>query len=106
MIDPEAEQLILPREVCRMFPGRSGKGIALCTALRWMLKGRKGHKLESLIAGGQRYTSREAVSRFLDKLNGGSHYRPNQQRVDRTREAQRVEHELAVEGFDISPNKP
>ena len=99
MIDPETETLILPREVCRMFPGRSGKGIALCTAWRWMLKGRKGHKLESLIAGGQRYTSREAVGRFLTKLNGGEDYRSNQQRADWTRAAQRVEHELAAEGF-------
>ena len=99
MIDVETETLILPREVCRMFPGRSGNGIALCTAWRWMLKGRKGHKLESLIAGGQRYTTREAVGRFLAKLNGGADYRSNQQRADRTRVAQRVEHELAAEGF-------
>jgi hypothetical protein len=99
MIDLETETLILPREVCRMFPGRSGKGIAICTVMRWMLKGRKGHKLESLIAGGQRYTSREAVGRFLTKLNRGADYRPNQQRADRAREAQRAEDELTAEGF-------
>jgi hypothetical protein len=99
MIDLETETLILPREVCGMFPGRTGKGIALCTAMRWMLKGRKGHKLESLIAGGQRYTSREVVGRFLAKLNGGADYRPQQQRDQRTQEAQRAEHELTAEGF-------
>ena len=56
-------------------------------------------ELESLIAGGQRYTSREAVGRFLAKLNGGEDYRSNQQRADRNRAAQRVEHKLAAEGF-------
>ncbi len=99
MIDLETETLILPREVCRMFPGRSGGGISVSTAWRWMLKGRKGHKLESLVAGGQRYTSREAVGRFLAKLNGRQDCRPNQQRVNRTQKAQRVEHALAAEGF-------
>ena len=99
MIHVETEKLLVPREVCRMFPGRSGKGIAICTVTRWMLKGRKGHKLESLVAGGQRYTSREAVGRFLAKLNRGADYRPQQQRDQRTRENQRVEAELAAEGF-------
>ena len=99
MIDLETETLILPREVCRMFPGRSGKGIAICTVMRWMLKGRKGHKLASLIAGGQRYTSREAVGRFLAALNGVRECNTRQQRDKRTHEEQRVEHELAAEGF-------
>jgi len=99
MIDVETETLMLPREVCRMFPGRSGKGIALCTVMRWMLKGRKGHKLESLLVGGQRYTTREAVGRFLSKLNRGAKHRTRRQRDNRDREMQRVEHELAAEGF-------
>lgn len=96
MINSETETLILPKDVCRMFPGRSGNGISLSTVWRWMLHGRKRQKLDSLVVGGTRYTSREAVQRFVAGLNRGQ---PAQQRVDRTRETRRVEHELAAEGF-------
>jgi hypothetical protein len=99
MINPETETLILPKDVCRMFPGRSGNGISLSTVWRWMLQGRKRQKLDSLIVGGTRYTSKEAVQRFVAGLNGGQRGQSAQQRDDRTREARRVEHELAAEGF-------
>ena len=99
MIDIENETLILPREVCRMFPGRSGKGIALCTAWRWMLKGRKGHKLESLIVGGQRYTSREAVCRFAVACNGERVNRHGQSPEHHGRNTERLERALQAEGF-------
>ena len=99
MINSETETLILPKDVCRMFPGRSGKGISLSTVWRWMIHGRRRQKLDSLIVGGTRYTSREAVQRFVAGLNGGQSGQPAQQRVDRSREARRVEHELAAEGF-------
>ena len=71
MINSETETLILPKDICRMFPGRSGNGISLSTVWRWMLHGRRRQKLDSLIVGGTRYTSREAVQRFVAGLNGG-----------------------------------
>ena len=69
LINPETEDLIPLKVVCEMFPGRSGKGIALSTAWRWILHGQRGHKLESIVAGGQRLTSRQAVARFLAATN-------------------------------------
>jgi hypothetical protein len=69
MINHATEHLIRPKDACRLFPGRSGKGISLATCWRWMLHGRRGVKLESLLAFGTRYTSHEAVARFLAALN-------------------------------------
>ena len=71
MIDPEVEELIIIKDVCKMFPGRAGKGISLSTIWRWMLHGCRGHKLEWLLIGGQRYTSRQAVLRHLAAINAG-----------------------------------
>ena len=99
MIDLENENLVLLKDVCRMFPGRSGRGVSLSTIWRWMLTGRKGHKLESLIVGGQRYTSKEAVHRFTAACNGKSVSRCRRSVSRRTHELQRIDHELQVEGF-------
>jgi len=99
MIDLETETLILPADVCRMFPGRKGKGISRSTVWRWMLRGRRGHKLESLIIGGQRYTTREAVCRFVAACNHGRNGQSVRTQRYEDRRAQLVERELQAEGF-------
>ena len=99
MIDLENENLVLLKDVCRMFPGRSGRGVSLSTIWRWMLTGRKGHKLESLIVGGQRYTSKEAVHRFIAACNGGSGSQRGRLSTNRSRELRRIERELQAEGL-------
>ena len=62
MIDVQTESLVLPKDAVRMVPGRSGYGVSRATFWRWMLEGRRGVKLESLLIGGVRYTSRQAVN--------------------------------------------
>jgi len=99
MIDLETEKPVSPKDVCRMLPGRTGNGVSLSTVFRWMLKGCQGQKLESLIVGGVRYTSREAVERFVARLNGRENGHSSRRRADQTREVQRVEHELDAQGF-------
>lgn len=47
------------------------------TAWRWCLRGCRGIKLESLLIGGVRYTSREACVRFLGTLNGTPNPQPS-----------------------------
>lgn len=98
LIDPETEDLIPVRAVCTMFPGRSGKGLSLSTVWRWILHGRRSHKLASIIVGGQRFTSRQAVARFLSAINE----QPVQkQRSSEAQEAAaaRVQQELKANGF-------
>lgn len=52
---------------------KAGREIFLvnpATAWRWCLRGCRGVRLESLLIGGVRYTSRQACDRFLTALNG------------------------------------
>jgi hypothetical protein len=93
LIDPEAEDLIPVKTVCNMFPGRSGKGLSVSTVWRWILYGRRSHKLASIFVGGQRFTSRQAVARFLAAIN--EEPIQEQQRVEaQEASAARVDQEL------------
>lgn len=64
-IDPEIEHLLAPSAARHVVPGRRGRGVALSTIWRWMLIGARGRKLDSIIIGGSRYTSVEAIRRFI-----------------------------------------
>jgi hypothetical protein len=100
MIDPDNERLITLNDVCRMFPGPQGKGLSRSTVWRWILHGRRGHKLESLMAGGQRCTSREAVARFLAALNPEEASREGSRRsAEQSIEDQHVSRELDALGL-------
>jgi transposase len=45
-------------------------GVHVSTIWRWALRGCRGHKLETRVVGWQRYTSVEALKRFVDRING------------------------------------
>ena len=65
MIDHETETLI-PFEICGLqIPGRPDRS----TVYRWWLKGVRGSKLETLLIGNKRFTSREAIGRFIAAQN-------------------------------------
>jgi len=56
------ETLITLSEACSEFPG---DGCSRPALERWMRKGIRGEILESVLVCGRRYTSREAVARFI-----------------------------------------
>ena len=60
-IDVEREDLISLREAAESIPTKPSPS----TLQRWRLYGVRGHKLETLLIGGLRYTSKQAVARFL-----------------------------------------
>mgnify|MGYP001493838456 CR=1 FL=1 len=62
MIDVSTEDLLTFPGVARFLPGRP----SLSTLHRWRQRGIRGVALETLLIGGQRYTSREALQRFFD----------------------------------------
>jgi len=73
-IDVENEKLIRIADLSRLVPGRTGQGVSVSTVHRWMLKGRRNRdgeiiRLDSLVVGGSRYTTREALRRFTAALN-------------------------------------
>ncbi len=68
MIDTSSETLIPFSEARTAFPGR--KRLALQTLHRWRLPpGVRGVQLETCVVGGLRYTSRQAIDRFIAAQN-------------------------------------
>lgn len=67
-IDLTREEPILLTEAAKLLPNRPH----LSTLWRWFQRGVKGHRLETLVIGGKRYTSREALQRFADRLTAAS----------------------------------
>lgn len=61
----DGEQLISLREVPSLVPPRRGKRLHISTVYRWVLKGVRGKILDSALLGGVRYTSLEALQRFM-----------------------------------------
>ena len=68
MIDFTEEEPITLRQATRILPGRRGR-VNIATVWRWVTEGRRGVRLESLLIGGRRFTSRQAIQRFLERLN-------------------------------------
>lgn len=60
----ENETLIALTDACKLLPSRNGKRIHYSTVYRWATKGARGRVLETILVGGIRYTSREALQRF------------------------------------------
>ncbi len=65
MIDLDNETLITFSQAVRMFPGHMSPN----TVARWALHGTRGAILESIKVGRQRFTSKEAVHRFIYHLS-------------------------------------
>jgi hypothetical protein len=73
MIDISSEHLIAIRDVPKILPARgNGKHIHISAVYRWLLRGVRGVRLETIRIGGTSYTSSEAVQRFAEHLS-----RPN-----------------------------
>ena len=66
-IDVEFETLVQFPEARSAFPG--DRRVSLATLHRWRLKGVRGVKLETTLIGGLRYTSKEAIVRFIAAQN-------------------------------------
>jgi len=64
-IDFTKEQAIPLSDVPRYVPKRRGKKVHYSTVYRWATKGARGRVLQTVLSGGLRYTSVEAVARFL-----------------------------------------
>jgi len=65
MIDTQSEELLSLAKLAREVPSRSGRGVQVSTIWRWCIKGCKGVRLESVVCGSIRFSSREALHRFF-----------------------------------------
>ena len=66
MINIQSETLIQFRDVPAWTKKNLGNRVSPSTIQRWRLRGARGVKLESILAGGTRYTSVEALNRFFN----------------------------------------
>jgi len=64
-IDHQNEQVISIADAAQRLPGRP----SVRTVWRWLDRGCRKTQLESILIGGRRYTSVEAVDRFLTAIN-------------------------------------
>jgi hypothetical protein len=69
MIDPATESLMSLDAAREAVPCRP----AASTVWRWAREGVRGVTLETVRVGGRRFTSAEAVRRFIDRLNAEPH---------------------------------
>ena len=73
MIDIGQEELIAIREVPGELPRRpNGRRLHISAVYRWISRGVRGVILESVRIGGTTYTSKEAMARFAERLNGAA----------------------------------
>lgn len=71
MIDINVETIISLAEAASFLPRRrAGKKPHVSCIYRWTTQGCRGVRLESVQIGGTRCTSREALSRFFERLSG------------------------------------
>jgi len=64
--DFQQEQAITLAEAANHVPKRNGKKVHYSTLYRWSTKGARGRVLESRLVGGIRYTTVEALQRFMN----------------------------------------
>jgi hypothetical protein len=80
-IDISSEQLVPISQAHQHVPGRPHKS----TLWRWILKGVRGQRLETVVAGGRRFTSVEAIERFCRNLTDPSKPTPAESRLHKAR---------------------
>jgi len=66
MIDIVNEQMIPLSKIPAWSEKHIGNRVNPSTIHRWRLRGARGSKLETVLIGGRRYTSQEALLRFFD----------------------------------------
>lgn len=98
MIDFTTESPITLAKASRLPElARDGRKPHIATLFRWTTVGCRGVRLEAGQVGNSRCTSREAVGRFLRRLNGEQGVTANP--IDARQDADAAERELAATGF-------
>jgi hypothetical protein len=99
MIDIQTEQLRSLTDASRLIPSKPHPS----TLWRWWKRGIRGVKLETVVIGGARYTSVEALQRFADRLSapggGASTARTRKGGNGNRRRLEAVERELEALGL-------
>jgi hypothetical protein len=91
-----SESLVSLIEATRLIPGRPH----ISSLHRWRTRGVRNVRLETTVVGGRRYTSREAIERFIDRSTAAANHAPSSQTtVQSRRAAEQAARELADDGI-------
>jgi len=95
-IDISTEDIVTLSAAAKSLPGRP----SVATVWRWRVRGVRGIKLETILIGGTRHTSKQALQRFADRLTALDG-EPVSIRTPHRREAEiaRAERDLAAAGI-------
>ena len=91
------EHLMSFSAAAKSLPGRPN----IATLWRWRTHGVRGVKLETILVGGRRYTSQEALERFSERITAAANGEPASRRTNRQRKAAigQAERELNAAGI-------
>ena len=97
MIDRSQEQILSITAAAKSLPGRP----CIQTIYRWCRNGIKGIRLETLLIGGRRYTSAEALDRFAAAVTAAAagERLPVRTTAARTKAQAKADEELRAAGF-------
>ena len=95
MIDHENEELIPFESAGLHIPGRPSR----CTLFRWTFKGVRGSMLETLLIGNKRFTSVQAIDRFIKEQNSDQTPAPSITPHQRQRQSEAARRELEKMGI-------
>lgn len=96
-IDVFRDKLLTLREAAEHLPGRPH----VSTVWRWVLRGVRGTKLTTVVRGGRRFTSQEALVQFIAHTTAAAGGEPGVAGATkgRVRAVQDAERELAEDGI-------
>ena len=86
-IDIENDQLIPIKDVPKHCPGRPH----VSTVWRWVQRGIRGNRLETILWGGRRFCSREAIQRFVEATTGSADSEDETPAVNSNRRKKEIE---------------
>ncbi len=81
-IDPQSERLLTLIEAAKLLPRRPH----VATLWRWRTSGIRDIKLETMMYGGRRVTSLEALDRFFERVTAAADGKPSLAETPRQRE--------------------
>ncbi len=93
-IDITTERLIDLEEAAKLFPGKNGGTVHPETVKLYARRGKLGVRLETVLGGPRRCTSREAVARFIEAVTAANDTK--RPRPDRAPVANRTKREAAM----------
>ena len=97
MIDIATEQLLSLRAASKLLPDNPN----LSTLYRWFMRGCHGVKLETVLIGSRRYTSRESLQRFAERTTAAATGEPIPTRTAKQREREIAAAEAELDGAGI-----